>query len=321
VVTIALLPAPGLAHHLARELAPRLSDDDVQVGVVLPDAAPAGDVEEALAAADDVRRREGCVAVICLTDVPLRHDARPLAMAVRPGAHVAVIAIPALGASRLRARTEAAVLRAVAALKGGEGDGLAVRYVTPAALAHLRLLPGMVRANRPWRALSGLSGAVVAAFATGAYVLLSPTIWQLSDALGWPRLLAVMLVALAAVVTWLVLAHDLWEREAPGERRGEARLYNTVTVLTLGVAVLVAYLFLFLSILAVALVLVDGGVYRSEVSHDAGTAQYLALAWLGASIAAVAGGLGSGLEDIDEVRDAAYGRHQGERARRGVEKP
>src|SRR4051794_19160939 len=53
------------------------------------------------------------------------------------------------------------------------------------ALGHARLLLGMVRANRPWRAR-----ALVAAFATGAYVLLVATIWQLSAALGWPQEIA-----------------------------------------------------------------------------------------------------------------------------------
>ena len=37
-----------------------------------------------------------------------------------------------------------------------------VRYVMPTGLGHIRLLSGMVRANRPWRAFSGLSSAVAA---------------------------------------------------------------------------------------------------------------------------------------------------------------
>lgn len=119
-----------------------------------------------------------------------------------------------------------------------------------------------------------------------------------------------MVGAVASVVVWLIVAHKLWER--PGERRPpkDARLYNAATTLTLTVAVLVAYTVLFALIFVIALMLIDSGVYRRNAGTDLDTTGYLAIAWLGASIATVAGGLGSGLESIDEVRDAAYGHHQ-----------
>ena len=185
-----------------------------------------------------------------------------------------------------------------------------VRYVMPAGLGHIRLLSGMVRANRPWRAFSGLSSAVVAAFGTGAYALLSTSIWQLSGQLGWPRLGAIMLCAVTAMVAWLIIGHGLWEKAENGKRPKDAALYNAATALTLVVAVLCGYAAMFVLLFGVATLLIEGSVFKDNAGHAAGIGAYAALAWLGAAIGTVAGALGSKLENIDEVRHATYGHNQ-----------
>jgi len=177
----------------------------------------------------------------------------------------------------------------------------------PAELGHLRLLSGMVGANRPWRAFSGLSSAVVAAFGTGAYALLSTSIWQLSGQLGWPRLGAIMVCAVTAMVAWLIIGHHLWEKAEIGKRRKDATLYNAATALTLGIAVLCGYAAMFVLLYGVAALLIQGGVFKDNAGHAAGIGAYAALAWLGAAIGTVAGALGSRLENIDEIRHATYG--------------
>jgi hypothetical protein len=53
----------------------------------------------------------------------------------------------------------------------------------------------MVRANRPWRLVTDLSTALAAALATAAFCLVTYTIWQLGDLMGWPRLVALCVVA------------------------------------------------------------------------------------------------------------------------------
>jgi hypothetical protein len=82
----------------------------------------------------------------------------------------------------------------------------------PGARGRLGLWAGMVLANRPWKMLPAFKGAIAAAFATGAHALVVPPIWLLADAAGWARLLLLMAVALVAMVGWIVVAHNLWER-------------------------------------------------------------------------------------------------------------
>jgi hypothetical protein len=133
---------------------------------------------------------------------------------------------------------------------------------------------------------------------------------QLSGALGWPRLAAIMLCAVTAMVTWLIIGHDLWEKAERDRRRKDAALYNAATALTLGVAVLCGYAALFVLLIGAGALLIEGGVFKDNANHAAGIGAYAALAWLGAAIGTVAGALGSKLENIDEVRHATYGHNQ-----------
>ena len=341
-VCVGLVAAPELPAQIAVDLAEQLPElldrhHDGRWRVALaeePLLAGRESVEEILDAGCQARSVEDWDAAICLTDVPLRDGARPLVAAVDRDEKVAVVNIPAFGATLLKPRVRKAAVALIGDIAAQTLEGpnqlegrrptevltpirretapdarADVRYVMPAGLGHIRLLSGMVRANRPWRAFSGLSSAVVAAFGTGAYALLSTSIWQLSGQLGWPRLGAIMVCAVTAMVAWLIIGHDLWEKPEHGKRRKDAALYNGATALTLGVAVLCGYAALFVLLLGVGALLIEGGVFKDNANHAAGLGAYAALAWLGAAIGTV-GALGSKLESIDEVRHATYGRNQ-----------
>jgi hypothetical protein len=130
------------------------------------------------------------------------------------------------------------------------------RFVAPKVLGHPRLWAGMVLANRPWKLFPSFKGAISAAFATGAYAFVTPTIWMLGDASGWARLLAFMVAAIVAMVAWIIVSHDLWERASDREARHWTRLYNGVTALTITAAVFIAYAALFALIFLAAWVFV-----------------------------------------------------------------
>jgi hypothetical protein len=123
---------------------------------------------------------------------------------------VAGLSLPALGALRLRTRAREATLQLAQELyektrepgpdatpvQGPHSDGFVgpfrrvdtpdedmeaidvdARFAAPGALGRLRLWAGMVLANRPWKMLPAFKGAIAAAFATGAYALVIPSLW------------------------------------------------------------------------------------------------------------------------------------------------
>jgi hypothetical protein len=247
-----------------------------------------------------------------------------------------------LGPARLRQRTRDAVVRlvaevvedavrnlppgAAAAWRPDRAVGLApfvrttpgeedidVRFVGAGRHSRLRLLAGMVRANRPWLLVPQLSGAFAAAFAAGAVALMTETVWRIADAIGPLRLGVAALLAVATMVAWLVVDHGMWERPAAAEDRELARLYNATTLITVTIGVLCLYAGLFVAGLLVEGLLLPRGLLDPVLGHPAGVEDYVAIACLLATIATVGGAVGTGFVSDDAVVQAAYGYRQRER--------
>ncbi|MEU8112868.1 hypothetical protein [Micromonospora sp. NPDC048947] len=332
-----------VAAQLVTELADRLTERvsaDVRwtVREGWGDVAPRRD-GGAEALLDDLARRrtvDQWDLAICLTDLPLHAERVPLVAQISVRRQVAMISLPALGLAQLRAARTAVpdlvrrlltdapdqrvppagwapaeMTRRVPATHRvvGEADAGERRYVASGLIGRVRLLAGMVRANRPGRALLGLSKLLVGAFGTAAFALTTDTIWQMGDALGGLRLAVIMLLGLTALVVWLIVAHDLWEkpsRETPAEL---ARLFNLGTILTLTLATAVSYVVLFVGTVLVGSLLIDTSVLEQVLGRPVNVTDYLTLAWITSSLATVGGAIGSGLENEETVRAAAYGYH------------
>ncbi|MFF1569390.1 hypothetical protein ACFVY1_39195 [Streptomyces sp. NPDC058293] len=182
--------------------------------------------------------------------------------------------------------------------------------VLPGRSGRLRLLAGMVRANRPWLLFTGLSRVLAVVFATASFGLLSSDVWNVSRHLGPGRACALTFLSITAVVAWLVIDHELWERPRGSLARYQARLYNLATVVTLYLGIAFLYAALFVLIALTALFLLPSGTLGPVLGHEPGAAYYLSLAWFITSMGTVGGALGAGLEDDQVVRQAAYGERQ-----------
>jgi hypothetical protein len=148
-------------------------------------------------------------------------------------------------------------------VRGPSQDG-EIGFVTSRVTGRLRLVAGMVRANRPGRALLGLSKLLVRAFGTAAFSLATSAIWQMGDALDGLRLTVIMLLSVAALVSWLVFTHHLWEKPSPDTPPEIARLFNVGTVSTLSLAAAASYAVLFVGTLGAAALLIDASVLEQS---------------------------------------------------------
>ncbi|MGY2065470.1 hypothetical protein [Blastococcus sp. SYSU DS0619] len=324
--------AQGVAADLAAELAARHPEVTWQVpvvedGLVQP---PADDAELVAATRERLLSADWDLA-LCFTDVPLEVSRRPVVGHASPVHGVGVLSLPALGAvGRRRRAVEAAVGLVQALVSDGADDpadpgdraalGLrlrqlatdpadttdGVRFTARVLSGNLRLLGGMVRANRPWRLAIRLSRALTAAIAAGVFALITPDIWRLADAFGGWRLAFVAVGSVVAIAGTLVVGAQMWERPRNRRVRKQVVLFNIATVATVTIGVLSLYLALFVLALLGGLLLVVEPLFAEGLGHPAHLSDYLELAWLTSSLATVGGALGAGLETDETVREAAY---------------
>ena len=235
--------------------------------------------------------REDWELALCLTDLPLQVGRRPVVGHASPTHRVALISVPALGPARLRRQAldmAVGLLNIVlgepvdgdAALGGRRADRLHRRLVNLAELAdedpaygptgwaalarggRLRLLVGMVRANRPWQLTARLYRALVAALATVAFALVTFDIWSISADLGPLRLAAITLLSIALTVISLIAAHGLWESAGRGQAHDQVLLFNAATAATVAIGIACLYVALVIVTLAAAGLLITPGSSR-----------------------------------------------------------
>ncbi|MFD5073702.1 hypothetical protein [Streptomyces sp. NPDC058371] len=355
VTVVALLADPDapteIAQRMARILPARLADKsgqgrrfDVKV-VSEPFTAGTEDPPTLMRRIMERGRAENWDIVVALTDLPLHSHGRKLVVDLSHEHGLALLSLPPLGGWRLQRRARRAVEEAVLSLAGqvteaegspqnkpllgpfvgrltpvhpgqvGEEETVDLRYVVSGPRGYLRVLVGMVRANRPWRLVPGLSKALAAALATGAVATVNSTVWNLAESLSTPRLVIATFGSVALMIGWLIVDAQLWHRsvEVTREASQRARLYNASTVMTVGIGVLVCYVSLIVINLVWALFILNGHVFASTTGSPLHASEYWTLSWFVASVATVGGALGSGLESDEAIRAAAYSKREQER--------
>ena len=344
-IAVGLIAAPGLpsevaealAEKLGRELGELFPDGDWRVPVVTDGLVePPAPTTELIDAAHQRLLREDWELAICLTDLPLQIGRRAVAGHASPTHRLAVISVPALGPARVQRRALEIAIELLWILLGDAREPpsrqgrprMRRRLIELAALAdedpahgptglaalagggRLRLLGGMVRANRPWRLAARLYRALIAALATIAFAVITPDVWRLSGTVGSLRLMIVMLLSIGLTAASLIVVHGLWQAARRGQARDQVMLFNAATALTVAIGVLSLYLALWATALAAAALVVTPEAFSDALGSDVGFSDYLTLSWFVSSLATVGGALGAGLESDVAIREAAYARRR-----------
>jgi hypothetical protein len=325
-VRLGVLAAPGLPEEVTAKIADDLAEDLREAYgmlgwrtefVVDRLAVPPASTTELVDAARRALLERGWDLAVVVTDLPLRLGRRPVSRHVSRTHGVALVSLPALGALHLTRRLRR-VLRELAGELVGAGSSLreiaaeaddelsTLSYVPAVIFGHLRLLIGMVRANRPWRFATRLYGVLAAALAAGAYGIVASDIWRLSAALDWWRLAVLCLVSVAVTIVAVIVAHELWERAPDARVRAQVLLFNVTTVLTVAIGIASLYAALFVLVLAGAALVITAPVLGEALGRDTSMRDYVTLAWFAASFATVAGALGTALESDAVAREAVY---------------
>jgi hypothetical protein len=276
------------------------------------------------------REEEGWDFAVCLTDLPVHKNGRPVVAELSRKAAAAVLVVPALKVVNPAEQARDIVVGLILQWVAGDGSGQPLDRLEnrvpslyqaepddddidvqlASSAGQWRMLAGMVRVNRPWRLVLGLRNALAAAVATAAFGLVSSPVWQVSAEMSTVRLWVANVVSLVAIIGWLVANHQLWQRPKvpdPRERR-RIRLYNAATLLTLAIGVLVSYGVLLVGNIFTGWFVVVPEVFSKAIGRPVSFADYFRLAWLVSSLATIGGALGSGLESTDTVRSATWGR-------------
>ncbi|CAM3783810.1 hypothetical protein [Nocardioides zeicaulis] len=318
----------GLVADPAKPTDIALRNQDLSAG----DGRPAWDIEvvsepftmaseqsdTAMSRLSDLAHDHAWDLVIGVTELPL-HDGegRYLTVESDPRQRTAVLSLPALGGLGMHRRSRRALRHLISGM-ADSASGTDHRVPLPRRTGRLRVLLGMVLANRPWLLVPGLKSALVAALTTGAIATINSTVWLLAGSLPTWRLVVAMLASIALVVGWLVVDGELWDRpEDDSERaRERSRLYNASTVVSLTVGAIICYAALYVMNLAWAMFVLDPSVMGGYLGMSFGYADLFVLTWFVASAATVGGALGSGLESDEAIRAAAYSKREEERRTR-----
>ncbi len=310
------------------------------------------DSKDVVNALYEKKEEKGWDLAVCLTDLPLFKNKSLVVAEANELKKVSLVSIPGLGAFPLINRLRESILRLVSEMIGlgslenmndeddNEGkrgspvrklpfkrfspilreitekddSNIGIRFTVDSKFrGDLRMISGMVRANRPWLLFPAFLKVLIIAFTTGVYALIFPTLWMLSHSYDISRMITVSVIAISSLVFWIIMAHNLWEKPNDEYNNYLRKLYNGTTVLTLLTTVMLYYLLLYTGFVTAVFLLIPMEMIESQIKEPVGFSSYFIIAWMATSFSTFIGAIGSSLEKEEVVLSGTYGYRQRQR--------
>lgn len=186
-----------------------------------------------------------------------------------------------------------------------------VRFTSKSVFAgYLRVITGMVAANRPWELFPVFGKILIIAFSAGAYTVIFPTVWILSDNYTVGRLITLTLFSILLLLMWIILSHSLWQHKDDQYSTYTRRMYNAATFFTLLTTVLMYYVLLYALFTVSAFIIIPAAGFEEELGREPEGLDFFRISWMATSFSTIIGALGSALEDEETVLNSTYGYRQ-----------
>lgn len=348
-ITVGLIPAPGMSRTLIEKIIddlPEFAGEFVDKSCtfkfeveVSPLASSSEYINETIHRIVKIKENNGWDYVIGVTDLPSLSDNRVVVSEFDSQKSASLLSIPALGFFFVKRKLRKMVTHHLEYLYKYNEDSTSFssselsspivmnisretppednestnRYIIKSyIIGWLKIILGMTYINEPWSIVTNFKTLVSLAFATGTYIAIFSTPWELSlDYQPW-RLIALMLFSITGMVFWLIYAHNLWQGSSTKTAAHYRLLYNLTTFMTLLFVTVANYGILFILLTISVTMFVPPEIFNdwTQANENFTVMNYINLIWFTTSLGMLAGALGSTAESEDKIRNVTYSYRQ-----------
>lgn len=349
VITVGLIPAPGMARTLIEKVIedlPEYAEEFISTDCtfkfeieISPLASSSEYINETIHRMVKRKEKNDWDYVIGVTDLPSLSEKKVVVSEFDSQKSVSLLSLPALGFFFLKRKLKRMVTHHLEYLyeynKNSfsfkstelstptvmnisrempiESNESTNRYIIKSyIIGWLKIILGMTYINEPWSIVTNFKTLVSLAFATGTYIAIFSTPWELSiDYQPW-RLIALTLFSATGMVIWLMYAHKLWEKSSTKTAVHYRWLYNLTTFMTLLFVSVTNYGILFILLTISVSMFVPPEIFNewTRADEDFTIMNYINLIWFTTSLGILAGALGSTAESEDKIRSVTYSYRQ-----------
>lgn len=348
-ITVGLIPAPRMPASLIDKIIdelPQLVNDAIDSDCdwtfeveVSPLTSSAEYINETIHRMVKIKEENDWDYVIGITDLPSLSHKKVVVSEFDSQKAVSLLSLPALGILNVQRKLKRMITHHLEYLYRYDKDNTsfessklstpAVRNITPETpieenestnryiiksyfIGWLKVILGMTYINEPWTIITNFKTLVSLAFATGTYIAIFSTPWELSIEYQPWRLIALTGFSIIGMVFWLIYAHKLWESASTKTTSHYRWLYNLTTFMTLFFITIANYGILFILLTISVSMFVPPEIFNSwtQADEDFTVMNYINLIWLTTSLGILAGALGSTAESEDKIRSVTYSYRQ-----------